>query len=74
MDQRLLDKLPNKPNLRPVEIAAFLDVSVVTVYQMIKQGVIPALRTSPRAHGHYRIPRDKFLKAIESGLVVQPDF
>jgi excisionase family DNA binding protein len=71
--KKMIDSLPAKPNLRPAEVAKFLDVSPQTVYQMIIQGVIPALKTSPARGGHYRIPRDKLIAALES-LTTEPEF
>jgi len=49
--------LPPKPNLRPAEIAKFLDVSTATIYELIDQGEIPSLRVGRQL----RIPRERFV-------------
>ena len=59
MAQRAFDKLPQKPNLRPAEIAEFLDCALATVYNLIHAGKIPAKKLTR----HYRIPRAEFLEA-----------
>jgi excisionase family DNA binding protein len=71
--KKSLDELPSKPNLRPAEVAKFLDVSPVTIYEMIAGGTIPALKTSPNRGGHYRIPRDKLILALQA-LSVEPEY
>jgi excisionase family DNA binding protein len=63
-----VEKLPPKQNLRPTEVAEFLDCNLDTVYRMIHDGVIPAVKLGK----HYRIPRDKFLEAYEKHLL-KPD-
>jgi excisionase family DNA binding protein len=67
-------QLPKKPSLRPAEVADYLDVSLVTVYKLIEEGIIPALKTNPLAHGHYRIPRHEFLLALDTTLRYEPEF
>lgn len=46
-------QIPNKPMLRPDEVAAILSVSVMTVYRRIEDGTLAAVRIG----GLYRIPR-----------------
>ena len=66
---RTLEKLPLKANLKPVEVAAFLDFSPATVYYLIHAGTIPAVKLRRQ----YRIPREKFVAAFEAHAF-QPDF
>lgn len=54
----LKNSLPPKPNLRPSEIAEYLDVSVSTIYELIKSGDIP----SKLVGRQLRIPREQFLE------------
>jgi excisionase family DNA binding protein len=68
--RRAIDRLPQKPNLRPGEVAEFLDVSLTMVYDMIHTGDLPSLKIG----AHYRIPRDSFVKTLEDGLVFKPGF
>lgn len=49
--------LPNKPNLRPTEIAAFLDCSLTTVYELIHSPGFPVKKVNRQ----FRIPRAAFL-------------
>jgi excisionase family DNA binding protein len=55
---RSLEKLPLKPNLRPIEIAEYLDVSLTTVYELIKSGRLP----SKVVGRQLRVPRELFLR------------
>ena len=66
---RALEQLPPKANLRPAEIALFLGCHVATVYALIHDGVIPAVKLTRC----YVIPREKFLLAYESHTV-EPQF
>jgi excisionase family DNA binding protein len=65
-EPKAIEKLPPKANLRPAEVAAFLDINVQTVYDLIAEGLIPAIKY----HREYRIPRDKFLVAYERSAFV----
>jgi len=65
--QQALDKLPPKANLRPAEVAAFLDINSQTVYELIAEGIIPAIRMRRQ----YRIPREQFMIAYRR-LYVEP--
>lgn len=52
----VLDGLPQRPNLRPVEIANFLGIGLTKVYEMIGEGELPFLRIQKTL----RIPRSEF--------------
>lgn len=56
-----MNELPPRPNLRPVEIAKFLDLSLTKIYGMISEGKLPAFKID----GQYRISRAKFLAWYE---------
>lgn len=58
--------LPAKPNLRPSEIAEFLDISLATVYVMLdpEQPALPWIQV----RGQKRIPRAAFLEWYTSQL------
>lgn len=61
--------LPDKPNLRPKEIAEFLSIRVSTVYRMIDEEYLPSLRLNNNTiHGALRIPRDLFLNWYKKRL------
>lgn len=64
-DKKSESILPTKPNLRPVEVAKYLDVNVQTIYELIEQGIIPAMRM----RRHYRIPREQFLEACRRHML-----
>jgi excisionase family DNA binding protein len=49
--------LPSKANLRPKEIATFLDISLSKIYELIGAGELPSCKVG----NQYRIPRDRFL-------------
>jgi excisionase family DNA binding protein len=53
----MVDDLPPKTNLRPVEIAKFLDLSLTNIYALIASGELPTLKI----RRSYRIPRAPFL-------------
>ena len=63
-----IKQLPPKPNLRVAEVAEFLDCNPETIYELIRNGAIPAFRM----RRNYRIPRDKFI-AIYQRLTVESD-
>ncbi|MBW2645109.1 MAG: helix-turn-helix domain-containing protein [Deltaproteobacteria bacterium] len=54
-----MTKLPNKPLLRPDEVADYWSVAVSTIYSWIDQGVIQAVKKG----GTIRIPREEALKS-----------
>ena len=56
-----METLPAKANLRPVEIAEYLDVSLTTVYELIKSGRLP----SKIVGRQLRIPRELFLRSYD---------
>ena len=64
-DQLSIAGLPPKANLRPAEIAAFLDCHISTVYELINNGVIPAVKLTR----HLLIPREKFLAAYAAHTI-----
>jgi excisionase family DNA binding protein len=64
-----LDQLPPKPNLRPAEVARFLQCHIDTVYELIHLGKIPAKRLTR----HYLIPRAEFLELWQNAGV-DPEF
>jgi excisionase family DNA binding protein len=47
--------LPNKPMLRPDEVATFWRVSVKTIYRWIDLGIIPGVKKG----GTVRVPREE---------------
>jgi len=49
-----MNELPNKPLLRPDEVAAFWRVSVKTVYRWIDEGIIPGVKKG----GTVRVSRE----------------
>jgi len=53
---KAIDTLPPKANLRPQEVADFLDISSSKVYQLIHNGSLP----SKRIDGAIKIPRADF--------------
>jgi hypothetical protein len=55
--EKLLEGYP--PNMQPKDVAAFLNISVSTVYSLIKQSDFPVLRV-PGGRIHL-IPKHKFL-------------
>ncbi len=54
-----MENLPPKANLRPDDIAAFLDIEKSLVYEMIAEGDLPSLQV--HSNKSIRIPRDRFL-------------
>jgi excisionase family DNA binding protein len=70
VNQLPLDKLPARANLRPKEVAAYLNVSTTLIYDLIRSGDLPAVKLGR----HYRISRDGLVKAMQTSLVVQPEF
>ena len=55
--EKLLEGYPH--NMQPKDVAAFLNVSISTVYSLIKQSDFPALKV-PGGRIHL-IPKHKFL-------------
>ena len=53
--------VPNKAVFRPGEVAAFLDVSVSTIYRMVRDGELP----DARVRKQIRIPRNAILAYID---------
>lgn len=53
--------LPDKPNLRPQEVADFLQVNLSTVYRLIDENELPAFKLTAAKNSSLRIPRDLFL-------------
>ena len=53
--------LPNRPNLRPKEVANFLAIGLATVYEMIQTEDLPSVRVGSKT---LRIPRDDFVKML----------
>ena len=51
-------ELPPKVNLKTVEVAEFLNVSLATVYEMIHDGGLPCVKLGRI----YRIPREAFVQ------------
>ena len=57
-------KIPDAPVLTVAEVARYLRVSPVSVYQWINQGRFPHRRVGSRR----LIPRDEFMKWFKSGV------
>jgi excisionase family DNA binding protein len=70
VNQRVLEKLPPKANLRPAEVASYFDVSTTLIYDLIHEGQIPAFKLG----SHYRIPRESLIEAMRNGLTFTPEF
>ena len=61
-----MNGLPDKANLRPEEVAEFLDVSRSTVYSWAKEGkVFDRDKIIKMPNGSIRFPREEVLRAIE---------
>lgn len=57
----MLLELPQKKFFRPDELGLFLCLSRRTIYRMIKDGRLAAVRWGP---GPWRIPREEVLKSL----------
>jgi excisionase family DNA binding protein len=60
---RQLELFPPKRYYRPDEVANFFALSRRTIYRMIKDGRLPAVRLGA---GPWRIPREDLLRSISS--------
>lgn len=49
-------ELPPKANLRPAEIADYLDISLTKIYELLNDGTIPSIRVGRQL----RVPRKEF--------------
>jgi excisionase family DNA binding protein len=64
MVERALD-LPQKPLLRPDEVAQFLSVSLKTIYRWHRSGILPGTKINRSL----RIPRDSVLSLIQEETI-----
>jgi excisionase family DNA binding protein len=60
-----MTQLPEKELLRPDEVAAYLSLSVKTIYGWIAEGKLPA----KKVFGTLRIPRESVLSAEKSVIL-----
>jgi len=62
-------KADNHDWLTVKQVADYLQVSIYTVYELIRQQQIPATKVGKRL---IRVPRDEFMAALRAGVVHLP--